>query len=69
MTWCKSLKGASDAHGNLIVADRPVIAPGVTNAAIVMGPAGILILPFDRERELKGAVEALRREEESRKKG
>ena len=70
-TWrsVRDLKGASDAHGNLIVSDRPVIAPGVSNAAIVVGPAGVLILPFERERELKGAVEALRREEESRKKG
>jgi mannose-1-phosphate guanylyltransferase len=70
-TWraIRELKGASDAHGNLIVSDRPVIAPGLSDAVVVVGPSGVLILPFERERELKGAVEALRREEEGRKKG
>ncbi len=70
-TWraIRDLKGASDARGNLIISDRPVIAPGLSDAAIVVGPEGVLILPFDRERELKGAVEALRREEGARKSG
>jgi len=64
-TWrsVRDLKGASDARGNLIISDRPVLAPGVSDAAIVVGPGGVLVLPFDRERELRAAVEGLRREE------
>jgi mannose-1-phosphate guanylyltransferase/mannose-6-phosphate isomerase len=67
-TWraLRERKGA-DEQGNLVVSDRPVIAPGVRDAAIVVGPEGLLVLPFDRERELKGAVEALRRGEATRK--
>ena len=67
-TWraLRDRKGA-DENGNLVVSDRPVIAPGVRDAAIVVGPEGVLVLPFDRERELKGAVEALRRGEGIRK--
>jgi mannose-1-phosphate guanylyltransferase/mannose-6-phosphate isomerase len=67
-TWraLRDRKGA-DENGNLVVSDRPVIAPGVRDAAIVVGPEGVLVLPFDQERELKGAVEALRRGEGSRK--
>lgn len=66
-TWraVRELKGPSDAHGNLVVSDRPVLAPGVSNSAIVVGPEGVLVLPFDHERELKAAVESLRREEEA----
>ena len=64
-TWrsVRDLKGASDARGNLIISDRPVLAPGVSDAAIVVGPGGVLVLPFDRERELKAAVEGIRRDE------
>jgi len=67
-TWraLRDRKGA-DEQGNLVVSDRPVIAPGVRDAAIVVVPEGVLVLPFDRERELKGAVEALRRGEAIRK--
>jgi mannose-1-phosphate guanylyltransferase len=70
-TWraVRELKGASDAHGNLIVSDRPVIAPGISDAAIIVGAEGVLVLPFSREREMKGALEAHRREEESRNRG
>jgi mannose-1-phosphate guanylyltransferase/mannose-6-phosphate isomerase len=70
-TWraVRELKGSSDARGNLIVADRPVLAPGVSDCAIVVGPGGVLVLPFERERELKAAVEALRREEAPEKRG
>jgi hypothetical protein len=35
----------------------------VRDAAIVVGEAGVLVLPFERETELKPAVEALRRQE------
>lgn len=64
-TWraVRELKGASDAHGNLFVSDRPVLAPGLSNSAIVVGPEGVLVLPFDHERDLKAAVEGLQREE------
>jgi mannose-1-phosphate guanylyltransferase len=64
-TWraVRELKGASDERGNLVVSDAPVIAPGVRDSAIVVGPAGVLVLPFEREGELRAAVERLRREE------
>ena len=70
-TWraVRELKGASDGRGNLILADRPVIAPGLTDTAVVVGAAGVLVLPFEREGELRAAVEGVRREEEARKKG
>jgi mannose-1-phosphate guanylyltransferase len=62
-TWrqVRDLRGAAP-DGNLVIVDggRPVIAPGVRNSAIVAGPEGILVLPFDRETELKAAVERLR---------
>ncbi|MDQ2869480.1 MAG: mannose-1-phosphate guanylyltransferase [Acidobacteriota bacterium] len=68
-TWraVRELKGASDAHGNLVISDQPVLAPGISNSAIVIGPEGVLVMPFDRERELKAAVEALRREQAGEK--
>jgi len=70
-TWraVRDLKGASDARGNLIVSDRPVLAPGISESAIVVSPEGVLVLPFDREKELRAAVEGLRREDEARRKG
>lgn len=67
-TWkaVRELKGASDRSGNLIFCDRPVIAPGVKDAAIVVGEEGVLVLPFEREADLRGAVEELgRRKKES----
>jgi len=68
-TWraVRELKGASDAHGNLILSEHPVVAPGIVNAAIVVSPEGVLVMPFDRERELKAAVESLRREQAAAK--
>jgi mannose-1-phosphate guanylyltransferase len=64
-TWrsVRELRGASDAAGNLVLSPVPVLAPGVRDAAIVAGEAGILVLPFEREGELRGAVEALKRRE------
>lgn len=64
-TWraVRELKGPSDASGNLIVSPVPVLAPGLRDAAIVVGDRGVLVLPFDRETELKPSVEALRRRE------
>ncbi len=62
-TWrqIRDLRGASP-DGNLVIADagQPVLAVGVRDSAIVAGPEGILVLPFEREAELKPAVERLR---------
>lgn len=70
-TWraVRDLKGASDERGNLIISDAPVLAPGVRDSAIVAGPDGILVLPFEREGELRAAVERLRREQAAKKEG
>jgi mannose-1-phosphate guanylyltransferase/mannose-6-phosphate isomerase len=63
-TWraVRDLKGASDERGNLVVSDVPVLAPGVRDSAIVVGGDGVLVMPFDREGELRLAVEKLRRD-------
>ncbi len=61
-TWrqVRDLRGAEPGD-NLVIADAPVLAPGVRDTAIVAGPDGVLVMPFDREGELKAAVEGLRR--------
>lgn len=61
-TWrsVRELRGASDAAGNLVLSPVPVIAPGVRDTAIVVGDGGVLVLPFEREGELRAAVDALR---------
>ena len=63
-TWraVRDLKGASDERGNLVLSDVPVIAPGVRDSAIVVGRDGVLVMPFEREGELRSAVERLRRD-------
>jgi mannose-1-phosphate guanylyltransferase/mannose-6-phosphate isomerase len=68
-TWkaVRELKGSSDGAGNLILSDKPVLAPGVRDAAIVVGEEGVLVLPFDREGDLRGAVENLERKKETRR--
>jgi mannose-1-phosphate guanylyltransferase len=65
-TWrsVRDLRGASDDAGNLVISGRPVLAPGVRDAAIVVGDSGVLLLPFEREGELRAAVENLRRRPE-----
>lgn len=62
-TWksVREMRGASDGSGNLILSDRPVLAPGVRDTAIVVGDEGVLVLPFERESDLRSAVEGLRR--------
>ena len=59
-TWrsVRDLRGA-DGAGNLVVAPGPVLAPGVRDTAIVVGRDGTLVLPLDREGELRSAVAAL----------
>lgn len=70
-TWrsVRDLRGASDDRGNLIVSAVPVLAPGVRESAIVVTPEGVLVLPFEREGDLKAAVERLDREEPRPKMG
>jgi mannose-1-phosphate guanylyltransferase len=67
-TWrsVRELRKASDENGNLIVSDVPVLALGVRDSAIVVSERGVLVLPFEREGELRGAVERLRRGEKGR---
>ena len=55
-----TVSGPSDESGNLILSALPVVAPGARDTAIVVGPEGVLVLPFDREKELRGAVARLR---------
>jgi len=56
----RDLRGSTDGAGNLVVSEKPVLAPGVRDTAIVAGEEGVLVLPFDSEKELRGAVERLR---------
>ncbi len=61
----RDVRGVSDDAGNLILSETPVLAPGLRDTAIVVGPEGVLVMPFERERELRGAVERLRRKGET----
>jgi mannose-1-phosphate guanylyltransferase/mannose-6-phosphate isomerase len=63
-TWrsVRELRGG-DAAQNLVIAPVPVLAPGLRDTAIVVGTGGVLVLPFEREGELRAAVEGLRRRE------
>lgn len=63
----REMRGPSDARGNLIMSDVPVLAPGVRDSAIVVTREGVLVLPFEREGDLRAAVEALQRNEDGRK--
>jgi mannose-1-phosphate guanylyltransferase/mannose-6-phosphate isomerase len=60
-TWrsVRDLRGPSDEHGNLILSDAPVLAPGVRDTAIIVSGEGVLILPFQKEGDLRAAVESL----------
>ena len=63
-TWrsVRDLRGGSP-DGNLVLSNVPVIAPGVRDTAIVAGEGGILVMPFDRETELRTAVTKLKEQE------
>lgn len=63
----REIRGASDDRGNLILSDAPVLAPGVRDTAIVVTSSGVLVLPFDREGELRAAVERLAKREDAKK--
>lgn len=65
-TWrsVRDIRGPSDDRGNLIVSEAPVLAPGVRDTAIVVSGEGVLVLPFERENELRAAVERLLKREE-----
>jgi mannose-1-phosphate guanylyltransferase len=60
-TWrsVRDLRGPSDEHGNLILSDAPVLAPGARDTAIVVSSEGVLVLPFEKEGDLRSAVERL----------
>ena len=60
-TWrsVRDLRGPSDEHGNLILSEAPVLAPGVRETAIVVSSEGVLVLPFEKEGDLRAAVERL----------
>jgi mannose-1-phosphate guanylyltransferase/mannose-6-phosphate isomerase len=60
-TWrsVRDLRGPSDEHGNLILSDAPVLAPGVRDTAIIVSSDGVLVLPFQKEGDLRAAVESL----------
>jgi len=62
----REMRKASDESGNLILSEVPVLALGVRDSAIVVSGNGVLVLPFEREGELKAAVERLRRGEKGR---
>lgn len=62
----REMRKASDESGNLILSEVPVLALGVRDSAIVVAENGVLVLPFEREGELKAAVERLRRGEKGR---
>ena len=55
--------GAKEDSGNLVLSPVPVLAPGVRDTAIVVGDGGVLILPFEREGELRASVRRLLRRE------
>ena len=67
-TWrsVREIRGASDPAGNLVISPVPVLAPGARDTAIVVGDAGVLVLPFEREGELRQAVEDRKRREQDR---
>ena len=68
-TWrsVREIRGASDSAGNLVLSPVPVLAPGVRDTAIIVGEGGVLVLPFEREGELRAVVEDQKRKEQDRR--
>jgi mannose-1-phosphate guanylyltransferase/mannose-6-phosphate isomerase len=66
-TWrsVREIRGPSDDRGNLVLSRVPVLAPGVRETAIVISDDGVLVLPFEKETELRAAVERLGKREEA----
>ncbi|MGE5412528.1 MAG: mannose-1-phosphate guanylyltransferase [Syntrophomonadaceae bacterium] len=66
-TWrsVRDLRREKDPNGNLVISPVPVLAPGLKDAAVVVGASGVLVLPFEREGELRDAVNGLRPAEAS----
>jgi mannose-1-phosphate guanylyltransferase len=69
-TWrsVREIRGASDSAGNLVLSPVPVLAPGVRDTAIIVGEGGVLVLPFEREGELRAVVEDQKRKEQDRRR-
>ncbi len=61
----RDLRG-TDERGNLVLSDRPVLAPGVSNSVIVSNDEGTLVMPFACESDLRDAVEKLAAHRENR---
>ncbi len=61
-TWrsVRDLRRDKDPGGNLVISPVPVLAPGLRDTAVVVGESGVLVLPFEREGELRDAVNGLR---------
>lgn len=55
----------TDAAGNLVLSDRPVLAPGLEGCVIASTEEGILVMPMASESELRGAVARMPRKEPS----
>src|SRR5580765_2891372 len=68
-TWrsVRELRGPTDEHGNLILSKARVVAPGVRDTAIVVSDDGVLVLPFERESELRSSVERAQRRDPGEK--
>jgi mannose-1-phosphate guanylyltransferase/mannose-6-phosphate isomerase len=68
-TWrsVRELRGPTDEHGNLILSKARVVAPGVRDTAIVVSDDGVLVLPFERENELRSSVERAQRRDPAEK--
>jgi len=65
-TWrsVRELRGPTDEHGNLVFSKARVVAPGVRDTAIIVSEEGILVMPFEREADLRASVERLTKKSE-----
>lgn len=51
----KALRG-TDAAGNLVVSDRPVVLDGVRDSVVAVSEEGTLVFPFAREGDLRAIL-------------